>query len=940
MTDDRTRNPTVPVLPTKLFIPVPEPDVVVRGRLLTLLDDARGARVLIVSAPAGSGKTTLVADWVRQRTDPVGWVSLDAGDDDPTTFITYVVDAFASVGPTVCPRTRALVASGAAPEPQVVAGALLTELAASATSAVVVLDDYHVIAAPAVHALLTLLIERSPPSVRFVVISRNDPPLPLAKMRARAQLAEVRQADLRFDVEEATEMTARLSRRELPRGAVVALTERTEGWAVGLQLGGLALRQVADADAFVTGFKGTHTFVADYLTDEVLAGIPLEQQRFLVQTAPLRRLTAALCDAALGRSGSGELLEALHRANLFLVPLDAERRWFRYHHLFADLLRRRGHDAASGDARHALLTRAAAWCEDNGALDDAITYALEAGDADRAAAVVARHGVAMLASGQGVTVLRWIGLLPDAIVQASPDHCVIAAWALTLMQVYDRVGGVEDVAVERKGSQLLPAAHDPIGGYARRALEMLAAESRAFPFVDDVEQHARVLLATADAADGPDAALRALEEARDATPESNQPLRAAAELRIGELCSLTGRYAHGLSAHERARDFAVMAGAELLRVSAATGRSWILLLQGRLRELIALVEAELAARPSQRESIGTYVGNLHAFKAAAHLERNEHDLAQGNLLQAWGAFGASADSEDAWRGIVRFGRGRPRASHLTVHAVLWGFITQMRRLVRRGEIDTALRHLDELEAALPHAPSAMDRAVLDDLRVLALARGGDRGSLRRWLQREPLQSVGSRHWDGAVRLTRARAALAVGDLAMARSALAPLVADAERGASDLCSGEALVLAVAASAPVGAIGREEVLQRAERALEATAPDGRAAPWLDLGAAAVEPLQSAVRAGRASREALAHGAALLGALQQDLAEGAASGPHALSERELTVLRLLAAGQTNQQIAETLFLAVGSVKKHTHNIFTKLSVANRTQAAKAAREQGLLR
>lgn len=941
MSDGGVGEVTSPLLPTKLFVPVPESDIVVRRRLLTTLDDAQRARVVLVSAPAGSGKTTLIADWVRQCTAPVGWVSLDPGDDEPATFIRYVVDALASLGPAVCPRTRALVASGAAPEPQLVAAALLSELAVTAAAAVVVLDDYHVIAEPAVHALLTLLIERAPPGVRFVVISRNDPPLPLARMRARAQLAEVREADLRFDLDEATELTGRLSRRELSRDAVVALTERTEGWAVGLQLAALALRQVADADAFVTEFKGTHAYVADYLADEVLASMSSEQQRFLVETAPLRRLTGALCDAALGRRGSTELLEALHRANLFLVPLDAERRWFRYHHLFADLLRRRGHDASSGnEGQRALLTRAADWCERTGALDDAIAYALQAGDTTRAADIVARNGVAMLASGQGVTILRWIGLLPDEVVQSSPDHCVIAAWALTLMQVYDRVGGVEDVAVERKGAQLTPTAHDPIGGYARRALEIFAVGSRAFPYVDDVEQHAQVLLATPDASKGPGGALRELEAARDATPETNQPLRAAAELRIGELCSLTGDYATGLAAHERARDFAVMAGAELLRVSATTGRAWILLLEGRLRELIATVNAELAERSSQRESLGTYGGNLHAFAAAAHLERNELDLARENLARAWRAFGASEDSADAWRGIVRFGRGRPRASHLTVHAVLWGFVTQMRLLIATGESTAVLRHLDELDASLPHATGAMDRAVLDALRVLALTRGTDRGRLRRWAPRESLGPVGSRYWDGTVRLTRARAALAVGDLAAAQRALEPVVADVAQGVCDLLSVEGLVLSVAAASPVGASGREEVLQLAERALEATAVDGRVAPWIDLGTAAVEPLEAAVRAGRASRDALAHAAVVLGAVQQDRASAGARSPSELSERELTVLRLLAAGQSNQQIAEALFLAVGSVKKHTHNIFAKLGVANRTQAAQAARDQGLLR
>jgi LuxR family transcriptional regulator, maltose regulon positive regulatory protein len=761
-----------PLLPTKLFVPMLETAGIERVRLLQAISAPGPARLLLVSAPAGSGKTTLVAQWVRQAKMPAGWLSLDAGDDDPATFLGYLVEALQSARPGCCQRAQALLRSGAAPEPRVVAMHLLAELAVGTGDSVLVLDDYHVITDPAVHDLVAHLIERTPPSIRFVVVTRHDPSLPLPRLRARGLLRELRAADLRFDDDEARALTERLAGKPLRPESMAVLTARTEGWAAGLQLAALALRQSHDPDAMVAGFSGAHAFVADYLADEVLAGMPEEQHRFLIETAPLARLTGSLCDAALQRTGSQGLLDDLHRGNLFLVPLDSDRRWYRYHHLFADLLRRRGGEAAAA-SRRGLLARAAAWCEAHGAVDDAVQYLMQANEPSLAADLVARHGIAKLAAGAGITVLRWIRQLPDAVVRSSPDHCVIAAWALTLMQVYDPDGGVEDVAVERKAGALgTTRHHDPIGGYAQQALALLAEGSRPFPAVDDVAHHARVLLATADS--GPDDALRALEHARDDIPAGNLPLRAVTEVRIGELGALTGRYDHALAALDRARDLAEQAGSALLRVSAVTGRALVLWLQGRIGDVIATVEAELDGHRSQVESLGTYAGNLCALLAAARLERDELDACQRALTRTWMAFGAD-DGPDAWRGVVRFGQDRPRAAHLTVQAVLWGFTTQVGLLVRRGEVAAARRHLDALAATMPRAASATERVVLEAARVQVWAAAGDRARLTRWWRHEVAGVTGLACWDQTRALARAQAAEAAGDQMAARAALAEVL---------------------------------------------------------------------------------------------------------------------------------------------------------------------
>ncbi len=937
MPHERAAPAPAALLPTKFFIPVLDPNVVERERVLELLDPVQHARLVLVSAPAGSGKTTLVTNWVRRVGTPVAWVSLDPGDDDPQVFLACLAEAFHNIGPDVCARTRALLGSGTPTEPHLLASSLLGDLVQSGRPCTLVLDDLHLLASPVVHDVLTLIVERAPPGVTFVAISRSDPPIPLARMRARGQLLEVREADLRFDAEEAGHLVGRLSRRPLHPASMVALAERTEGWAVGLQLAGLALRKAPDPEAFVEEFRGTHTYVADYLAGEVLASLPVEHQEFLMRTAPLRRLTGPLCDATLEREGSQHVLEEMNRANLFLVPLDADGRWYRYHHLFADLLLRRFAQKGE-DERPGILSRAATWCEANGDVAGAIDYALEAGDARRAADLVARHGIGALAAGQGFSVLRWIRSLPDEVVEVSPDHCVIAAWALTLMHLHEPTGGVEDLDVQRRGTALLShASPDPIGGFARRAIEMLAEGRRPFPHVQDVAQHAQVLLATADDADGPLAALEALEKARDETPEENRALRAVAEIRIGELCSLLGLYERGRLAQDRARETAILAGSELLRLSAITGSALILLQQGRLGAVIAWVERELASRTSLKESLGAYVGNLHATLAAAHLERDELEAAETGLARAWSAWGSGDDPSDAWRTVSSFGRPRPRASHLTVHGVLWGFHTHIRLLLRRGQPAVALRQLDEVEAAMRSSVSSTYRAVLALLRIRAQAAAGERSLLRQGWRAETIPASGSAHWDQAARLARARMALSAGDRTSAEVELGTIIRESEGSDRDLALAEALVMHGVAGS--GGANTRHARRRIQAALEETAPERRIAPWLEAGAAVIPLLEEVVREGEASPESLNHAAELLRRLSPDARTGSRDGTPPLSDREVAVLRLLAAGHSNVEIARALFLAVGTVKKHTHNIFGKLHVTNRTQAAQRAGEMGLL-
>jgi LuxR family maltose regulon positive regulatory protein len=369
------------LLATKLEVPPPRPDLVRRPRLLERLAPKTACAATLVCAPAGFGKTSLLADWARSGGRAVAWLSLDPGDNDPVRFWRYVAAALDRAGAAVSGRLGPLLRGPDPASPEAVVAALVNQLAArpGPGQVVLLLDDYHLVQAPPVHRGVTLLLEHPPPQLRLVLASRADPPLCLARLRARGQLAEVRQHDLRFTTEEAADLLRGAVGGVLPEGAVAALAARTEGWVAGLQLAGLSLRHHPDPAGFVAGFSGSHRHVLDYLAEEVLDRQPGPTVRFLLETSVLERMCGPLCDAVTGRSDSQELLEGLERANLFLIPLDEVRGWWRYHQLFADLLRARllRADPEAGDR---LRRAAAAWCEHNRLVDEAIRYALDAGN--------------------------------------------------------------------------------------------------------------------------------------------------------------------------------------------------------------------------------------------------------------------------------------------------------------------------------------------------------------------------------------------------------------------------------------------------------------------------------------------------------------------------------------------------------------------------------
>jgi ATP/maltotriose-dependent transcriptional regulator MalT len=610
------------LLATKLHIPRTRPDFVARPQLTDRLTNGTAGAIVLVCAPAGFGKTTLLADWARRSQRPVAWLSLDEADNDPARFWRHVAAALERVREGVGERVAGLLR----PPPrsfEAVVTALLNELAAQPAEVALMLDDYHAIEAEPVHGSLVFLLEHLPPSLCLVLASRIDPPLPLARLRARRQLVEVRAADLRFTPEEAAELLHSAAGLDLPEAAVAALAERTEGWVAGLQLAALSLRGRTDVAGFLQSFTGSHRYVMDYLAEEVLDRQPAEVRSFLLETSVLERLCGSLCDAVIGRTDSQQLLEAIERANLFLMPLDEVRGWWRYHHLFADLLRARL--ARERPERVPALHRAAAaWSEAHGLVDDAIRHALAADDHEWVLRVAEQHITAAMARSEGATLTRWLAALPTEVVRSRPRLC--------LLQAYRALGEGRPVPLQRwlqDAEQALAAADA-----AAAAPSEPAPVGWAAGWLTNVPGSLAVLRAELARLRGePKRTIELAREALAGLPAGRHILRSLASWNLARGRWLAGELAEAepALAHIVAERLAI--GEHYLALIACWDLGRVQATQGRLRAATATYRRALESGAEAGPAAHPAVGIAHVGLAEVLCEQDELDAALDQVTE-------------------------------------------------------------------------------------------------------------------------------------------------------------------------------------------------------------------------------------------------------------------------------------------------------------------
>ena len=908
------------LLATKLNVPGLRPDLVPRPRLAQRLDEGGGRGLVLVCAPAGYGKTVLLAEWVRRGRHRVAWLSLDAGDNDPARFWRHMVAALDRVRPGISERMAPLLGPPAPSSFQGLVTALINDLAGEEEEeTLLVLDDYHVISSEPVHDSLGFLLEHRPPGLVLALTSRSDPPLALARLRARGELTELRAAELRFTPGEAAALLQQVAAAPgeaqpgapLPYAVAAALAARTEGWAAGLQLAGLSLRGRSDVDGFVAAFTGSHRYVLDYLAEEVLEHQNEQVRTFLLETSVLERLSGELCDAVTGRPGSQALLEQVERAGLFVVALDEVRGWWRYHHLFADLLRARL--AAEQPGRVAGLHRnAAAWYAEHGLADDAIRHAVAAGEMTWAARLIEQHFDELFyLRGEGATVQRGLSALPDDLVRSRPR--LLLAQAQLAAATSGRVEAAEALldAAERASAS---AADEPFEPTADRAGSLLANIAAGIALLRSY------LAALRGNAEGTAAfASQTLAE----LSEGEQMLSAIARCNLGIAEWLRGRLADA----ERAF---VSGIAGWRAASQHTVAAWgchhlgqVQRAQGRLDAAVQTYRQALeTAVPSAPTAGPAYVG-----LAEVAYQRNELDTALRH-------------ASEGIRLCRQFAYTPPLAAGLA--RLAW--IRQA-----SGDPAGALEAIGEAtQAAL--GPAALLNPVPAQHARLLLAQG-NLTEAARWTTEGGLSADDEPGYprEGG-HLVLARVLLAQGEAERALALLRRLRAAAaaqDRAGSLIEIGALRALGLAAS------GEEAAAVAAlAAALTLACPQGYVRVFADEGPPMAALLARLVAAQRSGGAAAAVPLGCLARLQralgaQHVAPGAGRGSvtavpglvEQLTSRELEVLGMLAAGRSNQAIAGQLVVTLNTVKKHVGHVLGKLGAANRTEAVARARELGLI-
>jgi len=871
------------LLATKLFIPASRSNLVPRPWLLARLDQGLTAHLTLVSAPAGFGKTTLLSEWLSECQHPAAWLSLDTGDNDLARFLAYLIAALQVIHADAGQAARTLLQSPQPPPTESVLTILVNEIATAWGDAsllpgaryALVLDDYHLISARPVHDAVTFLLDHLPPQLHLVILTRADPPLPLARLRARNQLTEIRADHLRFTPDEATAFLTQVMGLELSTEDITALETRTEGWIAGLQFAALSMQSSEDVPSFVAAFTGSHRYIVDYLVEEVLSRQPDAVQSFLLRTSILDQMSGPLCDALTQRADGQAMLERLEKANLFLVPLDEQRCWYRYHHLFADLIRQQLQASEPGLVPE-LHRRASQWHEQNGHTDQSIQHALAAKDLTRAASLMDEGSYAAWLNGEIVKLQGWVKALPKSVSLMYPRLGIYYAWAAVLTGQYEES--------EKVLAQIKPAIQDnPVLQVDWLAAQVFLARAKG--------QQVRAI----------ELAQKALELPETGNIVSRGLLMLSLTIAYWDL----GKIQKTVAAAREAVRLAEQAGNWHARAIMLSFLGLAQAALGNLRLAFEIYQQAISKRPDVPNWAGG--GFAQACLAALYYEWDELDRA------------------------TEYARAGLEYSQLTGHSEIQMNCHRQLAFIYQAQGDTqGVREVLD-QAAQVVRKHRLPRLWGPEHVQLALAQG-DLPSAIHWIGQVQGEYGASIHYP-ALPLERAKLALAQGDKTGAAAILAERYQTAAQDNIRYAQIETRILqALAAS------DDEQALVYLAEALTMAQSEGYVRIFVDQGKALVPLLRRAAHKGIAPDyvaqllSAMAESPGAAPSLAQPLIEP-------LSERELQVLRLVAAGKSNPEIAAELVLAVGTVKAHTSSIYGKLGVRSRTQAVARARELKLI-
>jgi LuxR family maltose regulon positive regulatory protein len=892
-----------PLLATKLYVPRLRRGLVARPRLIERLSRGAESRLTLISAPAGFGKTTLLAAWLADA--PAGersaaWLSLDQADNQPGSFWTYLVAALQSVAPGIGARALSLLREPQPPPLQSVLATLLNELGAVPDDVVMVLDDYHVIDAHDVNDGMAFLLDRLPPQIHIVITTRADPALPLARLRARGELVEIRAADLRFTPNEAAAYLNEVMGLDLPAGDVAALEARTEGWIAALQLAALSIQGRDDVGGFIAGFAGDDRYIVDYLVEEVLHRQPERVRSFLLETSILARMTGPLCDAVTGQGGGRATLEALDRGNLFLVPLDDRRQWYRYHQLFADVLRARLLDERPELAPE-LHRRACEWHEEHGDRSEAIRHAMAGGNVDRAADLVE------------LAIPATLEALPDELIRTRPVLSV--AYAATLLEG-GRVEGVD--ARLRDAERWLDTTADGRAGPRSRATAMVVVDQDAFRRLPGSIALYRAALAMAH---GDVAGTRThAQQVLDLVDEDDQLGRGAAAGLLGLVAWASGdleaahrSYAESMANLQEAGHLSDVIGGAIVQAD-------IRIAQGRLRDAMRTYERGLRLATEHGAPAQRGAADMHTGMSELCRERNDLETAAQHL-----AAGRELGDEN---GLPQY----PYRSRLTAARIRQA----------QGDPDGALELLEEA-ARLYASDFSPDVRPVAAVKARVWIAQGKLSEASGWAREHGVAAADELSYlHEFEHATLARLLVAQGmrdraddTIAAAIELTERLLAAAEDGGR---SGSAIdILVVQALARHARDDMTGALDSLARAVALAEPEDYVRVFIDEG----PPMAALLKLAAKERKAPNYVRGLLAAVvtveglttvEQPLIEP-------LSERELEVLRLLESDLDGPEMARELTVSLATVRSHTRSIYAKLGVNSRRAAVRRAAELGLL-